>query len=201
MAKRKKTQSPALRSKSALTNRAANQPDILRFAVGPTALGTILVAVGRRGVAAIVLAGDPRRAVSTLHDWFPKSELIAGSPDDEALVAQVIAHIDDPTQPLHFNLDLRGTPFQNKVWNAVRKIPAGTTLTYADIAKKIGAPRTMRAVGSSCAKCRHWFAVPCHRVIASGSQGSRKQIAERPGSDRRAQLLKREIALLKSRST
>jgi AraC family transcriptional regulator of adaptative response/methylated-DNA-[protein]-cysteine methyltransferase len=185
MAKRKPISSPA------------EQLDVLRFAVGPTALGTILVAVGRRGVAAIVLAADPRRAVATLHNWFPKSELIPGSRDDEALVSQVAAHVDDPTQPLRFKLDLRGTPFQNRVWNAVRKIPAGTTLTYADVASRIRAPRAMRAVGSSCAKCRHWFAVPCHRVIASGSPGSSKQSAARPGSDRRAQLLKREIALLK----
>ena len=184
----RRSKSPAKQSKPAFP------PDVLRFAVGPSSLGTILVAVGREGVAAIILATDPRRAVATLHDWFPNSELIPGSRDDEALVSQVAAHIDDPTQPLRFNLDLRGTPFQNRVWNAVRKIPAGTTLTYADVATKIRAPRAMRAVGSSCAKCRHWFAVPCHRVIATGNPS-----ADRPGSDRRAQLLKREIGLLKSR--
>lgn len=187
MTTRKKAK-PSSSRRSTVCKPDAELLDVLRFAVGRSSLGTIFVAISRKGVAAIVLADNPR----PLRDWFPKSEFVTATSADEVIVAQITAHIDDPTQPLRFKLDLRGTPFQNKVWNAVRKIPAGTTLTYADIAKKIGAPRAMRAVGSSCAKCRHWFAVPCHRVIAGGNPN-----AARPGSDRRAELLNREMALLK----
>lgn len=174
---------------------AARKVDRLRFAIVRAKLGVVLVAGSKKGIAAILLRESPRRCVEELEELFPKAELDEASPAEEAAAAQVAAHLDNPTKPLEFPLDLRGTPFQVKVWKAVRRIPPGKTLTYADVARMIGASRAMRAVGSSCAKCRHLFAVPCHRVTASGTP---TQNLKRPGADRRAILLKRELEWLSS---
>jgi AraC family transcriptional regulator of adaptative response/methylated-DNA-[protein]-cysteine methyltransferase len=193
----------AARPKRTALRSAASKHDVLRFAVVPTALGSVLVAGSAKGIAAILLAESPSRCVAELEELFPDAEYDEASPAEESAAAQVAAHVDDPSSPLKFPLDLRGTPFQVRVWNVVRKIPAGKTLTYGDVARKIGAPRAMRAVGSSCAKCRHLFAVPCHRVTASGDVAGDGAIRSgllrgrlRPGADRRAALLRREIELL-----
>lgn len=169
----------------------------------PTTLGTVLVAGSAKGIAAILLSDNPTRCVAELAELFPGAEFEAPAAAEEDAAAQVAAHVDDPSLPLKFRLDLEGTPFQVRVWNTVRKIPPGKTLTYGDVARKIGAPRAMRAVGSSCAKCRHLFAVPCHRVTAGGDPTGDSEIRSgllrgriRPGADRRAALLRREIGLL-----
>jgi AraC family transcriptional regulator of adaptative response/methylated-DNA-[protein]-cysteine methyltransferase len=187
-----------MKHKPATRKPAIRRRDTLRFAVVRSALGSVLVAGGRRGIVAILLGENPRRCVEELEELFPKAELEEASATEEDAAAEVAAHIEDPNRPLRMKIDLRGTPFQVQVWNVVRRVPPGKTLTYADVARKIGAPRAMRAVGSTCAKCRHLFAVPCHRVTASGTP---TQNLKRPGADRRAALLQREIELLAARGS
>lgn len=160
---------------------AVAKPDVLRFVVGRSSLGAVLVAVGAKGVVAILLGENPRRVVQQLEELYPKSQLVEGTSADEQLLALVTAHIEDPARELKLRLDLRGTEFQQRVWRAVARIPFGQTRTYADIAQRIGAPRAMRAVGSACAKCHFYFAVPCHRVIVSSPAALR--LAEKRGRE------------------
>lgn len=212
----KSTRSGAARRKSTTTKktaqsvkavtaqaRAANGAEQIRFATVSTALGIVLTAGSAKGIVAILLGESPSRCMAELEKLLPGAEFEEASAAEEAAAEQVAAHVGDPTVPLKFRLDLRGTPFQVRVWSTVRKIAPGRTLTYGDVARKIGAPRAMRAVGSACAKCRHLFAVPCQRVTASGDAVGDSEIRSglmrgrlRPGADRRAALLRREIELL-----
>jgi len=173
--------------------RPSAKPDVLRFAVGRSSLGSVLVASSRKGVVAILLGDSPSAVVDELENSFPKSQLVEGTRDDVRLADKVVAHIENPSRILDLKLDLRGTEFQNRVWRVVARIPVGATMTYSEVAKKIGAPRAMRAVGSACRNCRHYFAVPCHRVVASGKTVSDRS---RPGADRRQALLMRERKLI-----
>jgi len=165
----------------------------MRFAIGRSSLGSVLVASSRKGVVAILLGDSPSAVVDELESCFPEAQLVEGTRDDVRLADKVVAHVEVPSRILDLKLDLRGTEFQNRVWRVVAKIPVGKTMTYADVAKKIGAPRAMRAVGSACRNCRHYFAVPCHRVVASSSAPSDRP---RPGADRRDALLIRERKLI-----
>lgn len=176
-----------------MKKRPAEKADILRFAIGRSSLGSVLVASSAKGVAAILLGESPSAVVADLQNSFPKSQLVEGTRDDVRFADTVVAHIENPSRILDLKLDLRGTEFQNRVWRVVAKIPVGKTMTYAEVAKKIAAPRAMRAVGSACRDCRHYFAVPCHRVVASGKGASDRP---RPGADRRHLLLMRERKLI-----
>ncbi|TPL83512.1 bifunctional DNA-binding transcriptional regulator/O6-methylguanine-DNA methyltransferase Ada [Mesorhizobium sp. B2-3-14] len=137
----------------------------IRFAVGETSLGTILVASSRKGVASILLGQDPDALVRDLQDRFPKARLVGGDSDYEALVARVVGLVEAPALGLDLPLDVRGTAFQQRVWQALRDIPAGRTVSYADIAGRIGAPNATRAVAAACAANALAVAIPCHRVI------------------------------------
>ncbi|KQT49914.1 6-O-methylguanine DNA methyltransferase [Methylobacterium sp. Leaf456] len=139
----------------------------IRFAVAPCALGTVLVAASERGVCAILLGDDPVVLTQELGQRFPGAEL---SPGDDAFagwVAQVVGLIEAPGRGLDLPLDIGGTAFQQRVWTALRAIPLGTTATYADIARAIGAPTAMRAVALACGANRLAVAIPCHRVVRS----------------------------------
>ncbi|MBC8036819.1 MAG: bifunctional DNA-binding transcriptional regulator/O6-methylguanine-DNA methyltransferase Ada, partial [Rhizobiales bacterium] len=118
----------------------------IRFAVGECSLGSILVARSEKGVCAILLGEDPAALLRDLQDRFPQARLIGGDAGFEKLVAQVVGLIEAPAIGLDLPLDVRGTAFQQRVWTALRDIPAGHTVTYTDIAKKIGAPKSVRAV-------------------------------------------------------
>ena len=145
--------------------RAGGANEEIRFAVGQSALGAILVASSKKGIAAILLGDDPEKLLRELQDRFPKAELIGAEKDYEALVARVIGFIEAPDQNFGLPLDIRGTAFQQRVWRALQKIPAGKTVTYADIAKKIGSPKAVRAVAGACAANNIAVAIPCHRVV------------------------------------
>lgn len=143
--------------------------DALRFAVGTSTLGTILVATSDNGIRAILFGGEPATLVRDLQERFPEADLIA---DDAAPVDAVARFIETPTDGLDLPLDLCGTNFQRRVWDALRAIPAGTTVSYAEIAARIGAPRAVRAVARACAANPIAIAVPCHRVVRSdGAMG------------------------------
>lgn len=137
----------------------------IRFAVGASSLGAILVAQSDRGICAITLGDDPEALVRDLQDSFPRARLIGDDPDFEALVARVAGLVEAPQSGFDLPLDIRGTAFQERVWQALRLIPPGETASYADIARRIGAPKAVRAVAQACGANRIAVAIPCHRVI------------------------------------
>jgi AraC family transcriptional regulator of adaptative response/methylated-DNA-[protein]-cysteine methyltransferase len=145
--------------------RAGGANEEIRFAVGQTFLGAILVASTNKGVAAIFLGDDPDALVRNLQDRFPNAHLIGADRDYEALVARVVGFVEAPRIGLDLPLDVRGTAFQERVWKALQEIPAGVTVSYAEIAKRIGAPGSVRAVAGACAANKLAIAIPCHRVI------------------------------------
>src|SRR6201999_4572867 len=131
--------------------RSGGANEEIRFAVGQTSLGAILVASSRKGVAAILLGDDPDNLVRNLQDRFPKAQLIGADRDYEALVAQVVGFVETPGVGLDLPLDVRGTAFQQRVWLALREVPVGETVSYAEIARRIGSPKAVRAVAGACA--------------------------------------------------
>jgi AraC family transcriptional regulator of adaptative response/methylated-DNA-[protein]-cysteine methyltransferase len=145
--------------------RAGGADEEIRFAVGQTSLGAILVASSKRGVAAIFLGDDPDKLVRNLQDRFPRAKLIGADRDYEALVARVVGFVEAPRIGLDLPLDVRGTAFQRRLWQALRRIPPGSTMSYAEIARRLGASKAMRAVAAACAANNLAVAIPCHQVI------------------------------------
>jgi AraC family transcriptional regulator of adaptative response/methylated-DNA-[protein]-cysteine methyltransferase len=170
--------------------RAGGPNEELKFALGQTSLGAILVASSRKGVACILLGNDPRELVRNFQNRFPKATLIGADPAYEALVARVVGFVEAPGVGLHLPLDVRGTAFQRRVWQALQDIPAGETASYAEIARRIGSPKAIRAVASACAANDLAVAIPCHRVVRS--DGSLSGYAW--GVERKSALLERELS-------
>ena len=137
----------------------------IRFAVGECTLGSILVACSERGVCAILLGDDPEVLVRELQDCFPRSNLIGRDRNFEQLVATVVGFVETPAIGLNLPLDIRGTAFQQRVWQALRKIPPGKTVSYSEVAETIGSPKSVRAVARACAANTLAVAIPCHRVV------------------------------------
>jgi AraC family transcriptional regulator of adaptative response/methylated-DNA-[protein]-cysteine methyltransferase len=160
----------------------------IRFAIGQCTLGAILVARSERGVCAILMDDDPAALLRDLQDRFPRARLIGGDAEFEALVAQVVGFVEAPGIGLDLPLDLRGTAFQQRVWQALREIPPGETVSYAEIARRIGAPGAVRAVGAACGANAIAVAIPCHRVVRSDGGLS----GYRWGIERKRDLLARE---------
>ncbi|MEO6919967.1 MAG: bifunctional DNA-binding transcriptional regulator/O6-methylguanine-DNA methyltransferase Ada [Collimonas sp.] len=168
--------------------RAGGANTEIRFAIGECSLGAILVAQSNRGVCAILLGDDPNALAHDLQDKFPRAHLIGADHDFEQLVAQVVGFIEAPALGLDLPLDVRGTAFQQRVWQALREIPVGSTASYAEIAARIGSPKAVRAVAQACAANTLAVAIPCHRVIRSDGAGS----GYRWGVERKRALLERE---------
>jgi AraC family transcriptional regulator of adaptative response/methylated-DNA-[protein]-cysteine methyltransferase len=168
--------------------RAGGSDADIFFAVGESSLGSILVAASRKGVCAILLGSDPARLVRDLQDQFPKANLIGNEKRYEALVAKVVGFVEQPRLGLDLPLDIRGTAFQQRVWKALREIPVGETASYATIAKKIGLPKSVRAVAQACAANSLAVAIPCHRVVRTNGSLS----GYRWGVERKRTLLERE---------
>jgi AraC family transcriptional regulator of adaptative response/methylated-DNA-[protein]-cysteine methyltransferase len=137
----------------------------IHFAVTDCSLGSILVAASDKGICAISIGNDAETLLHELQDRFPRSNLMGGDAAFEALVAKVIGFIEVPKIGLELPLDIQGTAFQQRVWQALREIPYGKTATYSDIASRIGMPKAVRAVASACAANTLAVAIPCHRVI------------------------------------
>lgn len=168
--------------------RAGGANTDIRFAVGECSLGSILVARSERGVCAILLGDDPDALARELQDQFPKANLIGGDAGFEQWIARVVGLIEAPSLGLDLPLDVRGTAFQERVWQALREIPAGTTASYAEIAARIGAPKAVRAVAQACGANHLAVAIPCHRVVRSDGNLS----GYRWGVERKRELLERE---------
>jgi AraC family transcriptional regulator of adaptative response/methylated-DNA-[protein]-cysteine methyltransferase len=168
--------------------RAGGAGTTIRFAVGQCSLGAILVAQSARGVCAILMGDDPEALVRDLQDRFPQAELIGGDENFEQAVAQVVGFVEAPGIGLQLPLDIRGTAFQQRVWEALRAIPVGETVTYTEIARRIGAPKAVRAVAGACAANALAVAIPCHRVVRSDGSLS----GYRWGIERKRALLDKE---------
>jgi AraC family transcriptional regulator of adaptative response/methylated-DNA-[protein]-cysteine methyltransferase len=160
----------------------------IKFTIGESSLGLVLVAASDKGVCAIFFGNDAESLTRDLEKQFPRARLIGGDHTFEKLAAAVIGFVENPRAPFDLPLDIRGTAFQHRVWDALRRIPAGTTASYAEIAKAIGAPKAVRAVARACASNRIAVAIPCHRVI--GSDGS--LTGYRGGIERKRALLAKE---------
>ena len=164
--------------------------ETLRFAIGECSLGAILVASSDRGVAAILLGDDPDALARDLQDRFPRADLVGGDAAYEATVARAVAMVEAPGFGLSLPLDIRGTAFQQRVWQALGEIPAGETRSYADVARAIGRPAATRAVAGACAANALAIAIPCHRVVRNDGGLS----GYRWGVERKRRLLDREEA-------
>jgi AraC family transcriptional regulator of adaptative response/methylated-DNA-[protein]-cysteine methyltransferase len=160
----------------------------LRFAVGQTTLGAILVAASTTGIAAILIGDDPEPLTRELQDRFPSARLIDADRDHESLVARIVGFVDTPGSSLDLPLDVRGTAFQRRVWQALQEIPVGKKVTYAEVARRIGSPKAVRAVAGACAANNIAVAIPCHRVVRT--DGSLSGYAW--GIERKRLLLERE---------
>ncbi len=163
----------------------------IRFAIGACSLGSILVAATAKGICAILLGDDPEALGRDLQDRFPKAQLVGGDPDFEQWVAKVVGFVEAPALGLDLPLDVRGTAFQQRVWQALRAIPAGSTASYTDIAQRLGMPKAVRAVAQACASNTIAVAIPCHRVVRHDGTLA----GYRWGVERKRVLLDREAAL------
>lgn len=161
---------------------------VIRFAVGRCLLGEVLVAATAKGICAILLGDDADALVRDLQDRFPRAELIGGDEGFESTVGHVIAFVDEPSIGFDLPLDVRGTAFQQRVWQALREIPAGSTASYTDVAVKLGLPKAVRAVAGACAANAIAVAIPCHRVVKSDGGLS----GYRWGVERKRALLSKE---------
>lgn len=175
--------------------RAGGANVAIRFAVGECSLGSILVARSEKGICAIALGDEPDALLRDLQDRFPKAELIGGDADFEEQVAKVIGFVETPGLGLDLPLDVRGTAFQRRVWQALCGIPPGSTASYADIAARIGAPGASRAVARACAANVLAVAIPCHRVVRTDGALS----GYRWGVERKRALVAREATRVQER--
>jgi AraC family transcriptional regulator of adaptative response/methylated-DNA-[protein]-cysteine methyltransferase len=162
----------------------------IRFTLGECSLGAILVASSDRGVCVISLGDEPDVLLRDLQGRFPRANLIGGDSECEQLVAKVVGLVETPASGLDLPLDIRGTAFQQRVWQALRKVPAGSTASYTEIAQRIGAPESARAVAQACAANPLAVAIPCHRVVRNDGALS----GYRWGVERKRALLEREAS-------
>ncbi|HEU0277431.1 MAG TPA: bifunctional DNA-binding transcriptional regulator/O6-methylguanine-DNA methyltransferase Ada [Rhodanobacteraceae bacterium] len=160
----------------------------IRFAVGQCSLGAILVAATAKGICGISFGDDPQALVDELQERFPRARLVGGDPAFEQRVARVVGFVETPRLGLDLPLDIRGTAFQQRVWQALRAIPVGATASYSEVAMRLGAPQSARAVAAACAANPLAVAIPCHRVVRrdGGLSGYRW------GVERKRALLARE---------
>lgn len=170
--------------------RAGGANEEIKFAVGQTSLGAILVASSTKGVASILLGDDPEKLVRDLQDRFPNARLVGADREYESLIARVVGFVENPHIGLDLPLDVRGAAFQRRVWQALQEIPAGQRVSYSEIARRIGSPNSVRAVAGACAANNLAVAIPCHRVVRN--DGALSGYAW--GVDRKRALLDREAS-------
>ena len=168
--------------------RAGGADTEIHIAVGECSLGSILVAQSTRGVCAILLGDDPDALVRDLQDRFPHATLVGGDAAFEQVVSKVIGFVERPAHGLDLPLDVRGTVFQQRVWQALREIPVGSTASYAAVAARLGAPGSARAVARACGANPLAVAIPCHRVVRTDGSPS----GYRWGVERKLRLIELE---------
>jgi AraC family transcriptional regulator of adaptative response/methylated-DNA-[protein]-cysteine methyltransferase len=158
------------------------------FAIAPCSLGFVIIAVSEQLIRSIMVGDDPEMLVSDLQNQFPNDAIEVNQNDDAGLVAKVLDLIEHPDQGVALPIDVRGTDFQMRVWDALKKVPAGTTVSYTFLAEQIGAPNAVRAVAQACAANPLAVAIPCHRAVRANGDLA----GYRWGIDRKRSLLERE---------
>lgn len=171
-------------------------PEEIAFGTGKCALGVVLVATGGNGIVSIIIGKSLASLVRELKSRFGEATIVRKERECKAMVKEVLDYIAAPSGPFPLALDMRGTPFQVRVWLAVQQIPAGETSSYTKIAEAIGAPKAIRAVASSCSRCLFAFAVPCHRILHKPAAGAAKP---NPGDQRRISWVEYEAKRLEKR--
>ncbi|MGI9575269.1 bifunctional DNA-binding transcriptional regulator/O6-methylguanine-DNA methyltransferase Ada [Alloalcanivorax xenomutans] len=190
------TQARALLGMEPARFRDGGNGERIEVALGQCSLGALLVARSGQGICAIALGDDADTLLRECQDHFPKADLRPGGDRFDALVARVAALMEHPEQEPDLPLDIRGTAFQQKVWQALRRVPAGETLSYAELARRIGSPKAVRAVAGACANNPLAVVIPCHRVVRSDGDVS----GYRWGVERKRALLERETGAQEARS-
>ncbi|PPD45624.1 MAG: hypothetical protein CTY15_04135 [Methylocystis sp.] len=162
--------------------------EFINCALRPSSLGLALIAASAKGVCALLLGDDPEAIEADFRRRFPNATQIGPDERCARVFDAALALIDAPASAPVFSLDARGTAFQRRVWQALREIAPGQTASYADVARRIGAPKATRAVAAACAANPVAVAIPCHRVLKSDGSLS----GYRWGVDRKRALLQRE---------
>lgn len=160
----------------------------IRFTTCESTLGYILVGVGRSGICAILLGSDPAHLLVDLRTRLPEANLAGGGRSLQRVAVQARTAVESPGSKLSLPLDPQGTPFQQRVWRALRDVPAGSTATYSDIAARIGAPSAVRAVAHACGANPVAVAIPCHRIVRRDG----RLVGYLWGIERKRELLRRE---------
>jgi len=160
----------------------------IHYALTQTSLGQMLVAATKRGICMIAFHDSPNVLLSELKKSFPKATLTDNAPNLSKNIQSILRFLDHPRLGLNLPLDIQGTSFQQRVWRALQQIPPGQTLSYKNLAKTIGRPKAIRAVGAACAKNNLSLAIPCHRAISSTGALT----GYRWGIQRKKELLRRE---------
>lgn len=158
---------PALLGMTPSAYRARGAGEGILFAIGPASLGQVLVGITAKGICAILLGDDPAGLEADLRARFARASIEPAPEAVAALLAQVIALVDDPRRGHDLPLDVQGTAFQRRVWEALQAIPPGQTLSYGALATRLGMPRAVRAVAGACAANAVAVAIPCHRVVGA----------------------------------
>ena len=158
------------------------------FAIAPCSLGFVIIAVSEQLIRSIMVGDDPEMLMSDLQNQFPHHAIELNENDDAGLVAKVVDLIERPDKALELPLDIRGTDFQMRVWDALKQVPAGTTVSYTFLAEQIGAPNSVRAVAQACAANPLAVAIPCHRAVCANGDLA----GYRWGIERKRALLERE---------
>jgi AraC family transcriptional regulator, regulatory protein of adaptative response / methylated-DNA-[protein]-cysteine methyltransferase len=163
------------------------------FATGESTLGIVLVARSTHGVCAILIGSEAAELSADLRERFPENTLVRNDRQLDGDLQKILCFIETPALGLDLELDIHGTPFQRRVWDALYAIPTGRTVTYAALARRIGEPGSVRAVANACAANAIALAIPCHRVIRSDGTLS----GYRWGVERKRALLARERETLR----
>ena len=172
------------------SNSAAISADVLSYGVADCELGKVLVARSARGVCAILLGDKAEELVADLSSRFPQSTLVVNYSAVKSDIAEILRYVEKPANGLHLDLDMRGTPFQRRVWEKLKAISPGRTVSYMELARWINPLANPRAVANACAANPIALAIPCHRVVrASGDLAG-----YRWGIERKRDLLAREAA-------
>lgn len=180
----------------AATRRSQSSPlsldtGVISFATGKSALGQILVARSVTGICAILMGDADVDLQADLAARFPGARIVRDGDAIQNDLTKVIRSIETPAAGLDLSLDMRGTPFQRRVWEVLRAIPTGTTMSYTAIARKLGTPKAVRAVAGACAANPIALAVPCHRVVRNDGDLA----GYRWGIERKRVLLSKEAVI------
>ncbi len=163
---------------------------VIKFACQNTSFGLVLVAATDKGVCRVDFGSNPRQLRQRLQQEFPDARIQEDLAELGPALKEIDAYLTRPNHNLYLPLDIRGTVFQQRVWQALRQIPPGQTVSYRELAAKIGAPKASRAVGRACAANQIALAIPCHRALrADGQLGG-----YRWGTERKAALLRGEFS-------